>query len=79
MKKYDSLLEVKNPTKGQLIYMEGLYTHEQLIQYMAIRWEHKFNWGSLTEDDLHRFHYECDILKLNSLEVTSNMTDYGVI
>ena len=75
----DCLLEVENPTDNQLLYLKDLYNKETLIEYMSCRWEYKFNYGKLTEKDLHKFHSECDILKVDSFEVTSNMNDYGLI
>ena len=76
---YKNLLEVQNPTKGQLILIRDTYSQDEIIEYMSCRWEYKFNYGKLTEKDLHKFHNECDILKVDSFEVTSNMNDYGLI
>ena len=76
---YKNLLEVQNTTKGQLILIRDTYSQDDIIEYMSCRWEYKFNYGKLTEKDLHKFHSECDILKVDSFEVTSNMNDYGLI
>lgn len=40
---YNSLLDVENPTDGQLIYMRDMFKEKTLIEYMVRRWEKKFN------------------------------------
>ena len=75
---YKNLLEVLNPTKGQLMLIKDTYSQEDIIEYMSCRWEYKFNY-CITKKDLQKFHNECDILNIDSFEVTSNMNDYGLI
>lgn len=77
--KYKNLLEVQNPTKGQLMLIKDTYSQDDIIEYMSCRWEYKFNYGKLTKKDLQKFHSECNILNIDSFEVTSNMNDYGLI
>ena len=77
--KYKNLLEVLNPTRGQLMLIKDTYSQDDIIEYMSYRWEYKFNYGKLTEKDLKKFHSECNILNIDSFEVTSNMNDYGLI
>ena len=71
----DCLLEVKNPTDGQLIYMRDLYSKEVLINYMVMKWERKFN-THMTEKEYMQYRHEIDILKLDSYKVLSSMEDY---
>ena len=73
--KYDCLLEVQNPTEGQLIYMKGIYPKDILIDYMSRRWEHKFN-THMTEKEYKQYRHEVKLLNLDSFEVLSNMEDY---
>ena len=47
--KYKNLLEVQNPTKGQLMLIKDTYSQDDIIEYMSCRWEYKFNYGKLTE------------------------------
>lgn len=70
-----SLLEVKNPTDGQLIYMKDLYKEETLIDYMVWRWEGKFN-RHMSEKDYMQYRHEIKLLNLDSFKVLSNMEDY---
>ena len=72
---YNSLLEVENPTDGQLIYMKDLYKKETLIEYMVIRWERKFN-THMTKKEYLQYRHEIKLLNLDSFEVLSNMEDY---
>lgn len=72
---YNSLLEVENPTDGQLIYMKDLYKKETLIEYMVIRWERKFN-THMTEKEYKKYRHEIKLLNLDSFKVLSNMEDY---
>ena len=76
---YKNLLEVQNPTKGQLILIRDTYSQDDIIEYMSCRWEYKFNYGKLTENDLKKFHNECDILKVESIKVLAEMQDYFLI
>ena len=76
--KYKNLLEVKNPTKGQLMLIKDKYSQDDIIEYMSCRWEYKFN-NKLTKKDLQKFHSECNILNIDSFKVTSNINDYGLI
>lgn len=71
----DCLLEVQNPTEGQLIYMKGIYSKEILIDYMVRKWERKFN-THMTEKEYKKYRHEIKLLKLDSFEVLSNMEDY---
>lgn len=71
----DCLLEVQNPTEGQLIYMKDIYSKEVLINYMVRRWERKFN-TSMTDKEYKQYRREIELLKLDSFEVLSNMEDY---
>lgn len=71
----DCLLEVQNPTDGQLIYMKGIYSKDILIDYMVRRWEKKFN-THMTDKEWRQYRHEIKLLNLNSFEVLSNMEDY---
>ena len=71
----DCLLEVQNPTEGQLIYMKGLYSEDILIDYMSRKWERKFN-THMTSKDYEQYRHEIKLLNLDSYKVLSNMEDY---
>lgn len=71
----DCLLEVQNPTDGQLIYMKDIYSEETLINYMVRRWERKFN-THMTEKEYKQYRHEIKLLKLDSFKVLANMEDY---
>ena len=62
------MLNIKNPTVGQLIYMKDLYSKEVLLQYMHNKWSHKFN-KSLTPKDSDQFRKEVEYLGLRTIEV----------
>ena len=70
------ILETKNPTISQLIYMKDLFDKETLLQYMANKWEKNFNYGKVNHE---QFYKELDILELNIIEVFSLMEDYYLI
>ena len=72
---YNSLLEVENPTDGQLIYMRDTFKEKTLIEYMTRRWEYKFN-THMTDKDYKQYRHEVKLLNLNSFKVLSNMEDY---
>ena len=72
---YNSLLEVKNPTDGQLIYMRDTFKEKTLIEYMVRRWEYKFN-THMTDKDYKQYRHEVKLLNLDSFKVLSNMEDY---
>lgn len=65
----------KKLTKGQRVYDK----YEVRVQILVNKWEYKFNYGSLTDDDLKEFHKDCEEFCVNSMDVTSNMCDYGLI
>ena len=69
---YNSLLEVENPTDGQLIYMRDTFKEKTLIEYMVRRWEKKFN----THMTDREYRHEIKLLNLDSFKVLSNMEDY---
>lgn len=71
----DCLLEVKNPTEGQLLYMKDLYNKDTLINYMVWRWEGKFN-RHMSEKDYMQYRKEVKLLNLDSFEVLASMEDY---
>lgn len=71
----DCLLEVQNPTDGQLIYMKDIYSEETLINYMVRRWERKFN-THMTEKEYKQYRHEIKLLKLDSFKVLASMEDY---
>ena len=71
----DCLLEVQNPTEGQLIYMRDIYSKEILIDYMVRRWEYKFN-TNMNDKEYKQYRHEVKLLNLDSFEVLSNMEDY---
>lgn len=73
----NDLLEVMNPTDGQLIYMKDLYSKETLIKYMR-KWEYKFN-TRMTEKDYKQYRHEIELLQLDSFEVLKTFEDYGFI
>ena len=73
----NDLLEVMNPTDGQLIYMKDLYSKETLIKYMR-KWEYKFN-THMTEKDYKQYRHEIELLQLDSFEVLKTFEDYGFI
>ena len=75
----NEIMRLENLTKGQLIYLRDLATHDELVEWMCARWEYKFNYGKLTENDLKKFHNECDILKVESIKVLAEMQDYFLI
>lgn len=75
----NEIMRLENPSKNQLMFLKGLATKEELTIYMATRWEYKFNYGKLTENDLKKFHNECDILKVESEKVLAEMQDYFLI
>ena len=78
MRKWNNdLLEVMNPTDGQLIYMKDLYSKETLIKYMR-KWEYKFN-TRMTEKDYKQYRHEIELLQLDSFEVLKTFEDYGFI
>ena len=78
MRKWNNdLLEVKNPTDGQLMYMKDLYSKETLINYMR-KWEYKFN-THMTEKDYKQYRHEIELLQLDSFEVLATFDDYGNI
>lgn len=74
-----NLLEVQNPTVGQLICMKDLYDKETLIEYLACRWEYRFNYGKMKDKDHERFHIELDTLGIDMFEVFAEMNDYYLI
>ena len=69
------LLDLKNPTVNQLDYMKDLYTPEVLTNYMVNKWEDKFN-SEMTIKDWSQWHRELKYLKLDSLTVMSEMSDW---
>lgn len=72
---YNSLLDVENPTDGQLIYMRDMFKEKTLIEYMVRRWEKKFN-AHMTEKEYKKYRHEIKLLNLDSFKVLSNMEDY---
>ena len=72
------LLDLKNPTDGQLIYMRDLYTDEVLINYMAAKWARQFN-TEMTSKDCEQWHHELDYLQLDSQDVIDEIPDWGNI
>ena len=72
---YNSLLDVENPTDGQLIYMRDIFKEKTLIEYMVRRWEKKFN-THMTEKEYKKYRHEIELLKLDSYKVLANMEDY---
>lgn len=72
---YNSLLDVENPTDGQLIYMRDMFKEKTLIEYMVRRWEKKFN-THMTEKEYKKYRHEIKLLNLDSFKVLSNMEDY---
>lgn len=72
---YNSLLEVENPTDGQLIYMKDTFKEKTLIEYMVRRWEKKFN-THMTDREYKQYRHEIKLLNLDSFKVLSNMEDY---
>ena len=70
------ILETKNPTISQLIYMKDLFDKETLLQYMVNKWEKSFNYGKVNHE---QFHKELDILDLDIIELFSLMEDYYLI
>lgn len=71
----DCLLEVQNPTEGQLIYMRDIYSDKVLTNYMVKRWERKFN-THMTEKEYKEYRHEIELLKLDSFKVLASMEDY---
>ena len=69
------LLDLKNPTVNQLDYMKDLYPKETLINYMVNKWEYKFN-SEMTTKDWSQWHRELKYLKLDSLTVLKEMSDW---
>lgn len=69
------LLDLKNPTVGQLMYMRDLYTDEVLINYMVSKWENQFN-SEMTNKDWRQWHKELKYLQLDSLAVLSEISDW---
>ena len=72
------LLEVKNPTISQLIYMKDLYSKDTLLNYMVNKWEYKFN-RSLSDKEQRQFRKEIKYLGLTTIEVLVNMEDEYLI
>lgn len=73
----DCLLEVKNPTDGQLIYMKDIYSEEVLINYMVMRWERKFfHMTNMEGKEYKQYRHEIELLKLDSYKVLASMEDY---
>lgn len=72
------LLKVKNPSKGQLIYMKDLYNKDTLINYMVNKWSYKFN-RSLSEKEQNQFRKEVKYLGLRTIEVLVSMEDEYLI
>ena len=72
------LLNLKNPTDGQLIYMRGIYSEETLIEYMAWKWTKKFN-TRMTNKDWEQWKHELDYLNLDSLKVLKEIPDFYII
>lgn len=72
---YKNLLEVVNPTYSQLIYMKDKYNKVTLTEYMAIKWEYKFN-TRMTDKDYKQFRKEVETLQLDTFEIYAYMEDY---
>ena len=72
---YKNLLEVVNPTYSQLIYMKDKYNKVTLTEYMAIKWERKFN-TRMTDKDYKQFRKEVETLQLDTFEIYAYMEDY---
>lgn len=70
------ILETKNPTISQLIYMKDLFDKEILLNYIVNKYEKNFNYGTVNHE---QFHKEIDTLELNIIEVFSLMEDYYLI
>ena len=71
------LLEVENPTDGQLIYMKDIYSEEVLINYMVRRWERKFfHMANMEGEEYKQYRHEIELLKLDSYKVLASMEDY---
>ena len=69
------LLDLKNPTVGQLMYMRDLYTDEVLINYMAAKWTRQFN-SEMTNKDWEQWHHELNYLQLDSQDVLDEIPDW---
>ena len=69
------LLDLKNPTVNQLDYMKDLYPKETLINYMVNKWEGKFN-TQMSDKDWSKWHRELKYLKLDSMSVLNEMSDW---
>ena len=69
------LLDLKNPTVGQLMYMKDLYAKETLISYMATKWETQFN-TEMTDKDWKQYHFELEHLQLDSSAVLIEIPDW---
>jgi hypothetical protein len=52
-------------------------THEEKVEYLAIKWERAFN--GLEPLNITEFHKECEDWGIESWEVTSNIEDYYLI
>ena len=74
-KELKGLLELQNPTDGQLIYMRDLYTDEVLINFMAAKWTRQFN-TEMTSKDWEQWHHELEYLKLDSVDVLDEIPDW---
>lgn len=72
------LLQLKRPTEGQLIYMRGIYSKEQLVEYMVNKWSHKFN-RCLTDRERSQFRKEVDLLGLSLMTVLASLEDEYLI
>ena len=77
-KELKGLLELQNPTDGQLIYMRDLYTDEVLINFMAAKWARHLNTG-ITEKELDQWHHELEYLKLDSVAVIDEIPKWDNI
>ena len=74
-KESTNLLDLQNPTDGQLIYMRGLYSTETLINYMAAKWARQFN-TVMTGKDWEQWYHELDYLQLDSQDVLDEIPDW---
>ena len=73
-----NFFEQRNPNWGALLYMKDLYSNEELVNYMVNKWVDKFNFG-MTKKDFKQFNFECETLKLDKLEILSNIPDFDII